>query len=136
MKTATNDAREDHSRHGGQIHQEYYAGLHYYFLSQSGDASEADGRANETISRFFVFMKGRCWEAEAKHFPKYMLDIAGQLCSEKSAAESARRENVFARAKADGLLYKIIDAVIRPVRSRLAAVGSFAGRTAPTAARG
>jgi hypothetical protein len=105
-------------------------------LSPSGHASEADARAKETISCFFVYMKGRCWEAEARRFPEYMLDIAVQLRSEKSAAESARHENVSARAQAGGLLYKFVDAVIRPARSCTAAFGSFAGRTAPTAARG
>jgi hypothetical protein len=136
MKTATIDVGSEHSRHFDQIYQEYYAGLRYNFLAQLGDASEADACTRETISRFFVFMKGQCWETEAGHIPAHLLDIAGLLCSEKLAAGDARRKNRLGLDKADGMLHKIIDGMIQPVRERMVSVISFAGRVAPTAARG
>jgi hypothetical protein len=117
MRTATVYAGEEHGRYVGQVYQEYYAGLRYYFLSQFGDASEADACVRETVSRFFSMMEGRRWEA--KRVPEHLLNIAGLLCAEKLAAKTESRTNRLGLDKAAGLLHKIRDGVIQPVKERL-----------------
>jgi DNA-directed RNA polymerase specialized sigma24 family protein len=136
MRMATIDAGEEHSRYVGRIYQEYYAGLRYYFLSQLGDASEADACVQKAFSLLFFFMKDRCWETDAEYVHVYLMRIAGQLCSKKLATKRARRKNRLGLDRAESLLHKIIDGVIQPARERLASFNSFVGRTAATASRG
>lgn len=137
MKTATIDACEEQRRREEQIRNDYYAGLLYEFWALLGDASEAEARAHETIDLFFVFMKNQDWEAEAKNIPAYMLEQT-RLVSEGALAAGRAPSEIEPSPcevdKADGMLHKIVDAMIQPVRERLASIGSFAARTSPTAA--
>ena len=134
MRTATIDAGEEQSRYVGRVYQEYYAGLLYYFLSQLGDApGEADAYVRETIDNFLSTEDGRLG-ADAKHAPARLLEIAGRVYSEKSAAESARVENRPGLEKTGGLLHKIRDGVLQPIKVELGQL--FQGRRAATPVRG
>lgn len=108
MKMATVNAGEEHSRYVGQVYQKHYATLRRYFLTQLGDAAEAEAGVNETLRLFFLFMEDKSWESHARHARVYLLRIAGGLvCSEKFAAKRARRKNGLGAKEARGMFERL-----------------------------
>lgn len=120
MRVVNIKAGEEHSQYVGQIYQEHYARLRNYFLTQLGDASEADACLQETFNLFFFFMEDRCWEAEAEYLPAHLMKIAGLLCSKKLAAKGTRRKHRFGDGVRDSLLGKLGSGVVQAVRECVA----------------
>jgi DNA-directed RNA polymerase specialized sigma24 family protein len=80
---ATSDSSANYDQYIEQVYETHYARLRHYFLRQFGSTSEADVCVEETICRFFVFMKNRRWEEEVEYLPVYLMRIASTLCLAK-----------------------------------------------------
>lgn len=115
MTISTINASEEHSLHIGQVYQEHYERLRLYFLTQLGNANEADDCAQETIRRFFFFMEDRCWETDAEYIPVYLMRIAGFLCSRRLAGKRVQRSNSLGGSQSDSLFNKIKNEVLQTI---------------------
>ncbi len=118
MTAADINAGEDQSRYVGEMYQQHGARLRRYFLTQLGDAAEADACVGETLSRLFFFMEERDWEAEAEYVPVYLMRIAGLLCSRKLGERRAGRPAAPAQPGRRGLFNKIRAEAAEAMRER------------------
>lgn len=125
MRIATINTSEDQSQYVGQVYQQHYARLRHYFLTQLGDASEAEDCVHETIRRLFFFMEERDWEADKKYIPVYLIRIAGLLCSKRLGEKRARRSAVPSYNARRGLFNKIRTAAVEAMKERVEFIKSI-----------
>lgn len=118
MTIATINAGEDQNQYIGQVYQEHSAQLRHYFLTQLGDASEAENCVQETIGRLFFFMEDRDWEAEAEYIYVYLMRIAGLLCSRKLGEMGPQRTTGLNKNEKKSLFNKVRIEVIETIRER------------------
>lgn len=104
----------DDSGRVGTIYLTYHAKLRGNFLPVLGDASEADECVRETFRHFFYLMKERGWESDAKKRDRYLMRIAGGVCSRRLAEKTRRRASALARVEQESLLDKLRREVLRP----------------------
>jgi DNA-directed RNA polymerase specialized sigma24 family protein len=119
MTITTINASEDQSQYVWQIYQEHYARLQHYFLIQLGNDSEAEDCVHETMRRFFFFMEGRSWEAEAEYIFVYLMRIAGLLCSRKLGEKRAQRLTDLGHNRHHSLFNKIRTEAIETMKERI-----------------
>jgi hypothetical protein len=119
MAMGTMEACDEYSRHVGLIKQRYGAKLRRNFLSQLGDASEAEACWQETLRYFLLFMEDHCWEPDEKLTRVYLLRLAGAVCSRRLAEKRLRCASGCGRWEGESALDKIVRELIQLARWRV-----------------
>jgi DNA-directed RNA polymerase specialized sigma24 family protein len=118
MTIATINASEDQSQYVAEVYQRHYERLKRYFLTQLGDASQADDCVHETVRHLFFFMEDRDWEAEAEYIFVYLMRIAGSICSKRLGELGPRRTDGLNNVR-DSLFNKVRTEAIATMKERV-----------------
>ena len=113
------DSVGDHSQYVEQVYEKHHARLLRYFRVQFGHPSEAEEYVQETICRFFLFMRGRCWENEVEYIPGYLIRLAGIFCMEKLAEKNSQAVDSLDDSNHLDGFNKIKDMAIHSIKEHL-----------------
>lgn len=119
MITATMNVDHDLERYIDQVYEKQHAGLLRYFRVQLGNISEAEDCVQETIYRFFLFMKGRCWDKEMEYISVRLMKRAGILCMEKLREKQPQSMHSLDDSKSPDSFNEIKAAAINSIKERL-----------------